>query len=163
MSSKWLKNSLSTSVCLCRDTGETLTSTSSQWISNNNNLSDWQKMQLRKLILNQHMPGVVYCDSRFNWVLAPLHPGDSCCSLLHSQMSRSAMSYCDLAVRHSQHQSGVTLGSPSAPDKLWFALQRCLSHWLLQGGASLIICRNDTAERCFKDVWQQSRKNNCYV
>lgn len=108
-----------------------------------------KKKQLRKPNLNQHMPGVVYCDSRFNWVLAPLHPGDSCCSLLHSQMSRSAMSYCDLAVRHSQHQSGVTLGSPSAPDKLWFALQRCLSHWLLQGGASLIICRNDTAERCF--------------
>lgn len=37
------------------------------------------------------MHGVVYCDNHFNWVLAPVHPGDSRCSLLHSQMSRSAI------------------------------------------------------------------------
>lgn len=72
-----------------------------------------------------------------------LHPGDSFCSLPRSPMSRSAISHWDLALRRTQHQSGVTLVSPSAPYKLWFALQRCLSRRLLQGGASLIICRND--------------------
>lgn len=35
------------------------------------------------------------------------------------------------------HSAGeeFTLVSPSAPHKLWLALQRCLSHWRLQKGA----------------------------
>lgn len=39
--------------------------------------------QPRRSKLNKHMSGVVYCDNRFNWVLAPLHRVDSCCSLFH--------------------------------------------------------------------------------
>lgn len=77
-----------------------------QWISNSIKLSDKQvNHQPKRPKFNKHMSGVVYCDNHFNWVLAPLHPGGSWRSPLHSQMSRSAISHCDLAVRHTHSTS----------------------------------------------------------
>lgn len=43
-----------------------------------------------------------------------------------------------------------TLVSPSVPHKLWLALQRCLSHWLLQKGARSLA--GITQLRCFTHV-----------
>lgn len=142
------------SVFFCPDTWRRLHLEGSQWVSNNIILSDNARQEkirwLRRAKSNKHMS--VFCllpSSRSSpswWFLPQPAPFPKWADLPPLTV---------IWQRDARHQSGVPLVSPSAPSKLWFALQRCLSHQLLREGASLIIFRDNATGWCSSEIVEQ--------
>lgn len=112
------------------------------------NVSWTEDQFLRRAASDKHRTAVVYYQ-----LLTPLHPGDFSVTRLRSQMSWSAIPHCDLAAR------------PAAPVRSFISQPICslqtvvhtlrLSHQQLQGGGSLVICRNNTEIQYLSDtMWK---------